>query len=127
MSKKAPHVSICILNKNGIARLKKCIPSILAQREVSSEIIVFDDGSTDKSLEYLNSIKNLTIITGTKRGYQYGKNQLVKKARGKYVLLLDNDIELTNKDTLKKFLNSFLKTKQIGFLSPLVIDLGNPK
>ncbi|MBS0486236.1 MAG: glycosyltransferase, partial [Proteobacteria bacterium] len=52
----APVCSVCIANYNGAAILADCIDSVLQQqREISVEIIIHDDASTDDSVAFLRA------------------------------------------------------------------------
>lgn len=119
-----PKISIAILNHNGLERLKKTIKSLLNQEYSNYEILIFDNGSTDKSLNYLTRFKKIKLIKSkTNIGYGRAKNKLVKFCNGKYILLLDNDIELISKKSLSILLRDILKANQECFISPLVENI----
>lgn len=95
--KKSIEVSIVLLNFRNVKLTIDCIRSILnAGAKVSYEIIVVDNHSEDGSLEALNSqFPQLTIIdSGKNGGFAYGNNVGVRRAVGKYLLLLNNDTEV---------------------------------
>ena len=62
-------ISIGILNRNGVERLKITIPTILKQSIKPTEIIVFDNGSSDESIKYLNEFKQIKVV---KSAYNLG-------------------------------------------------------
>ena len=87
--------TIIIPNINGKGWLKDSIESIYAQTEQDFELIVVDNGSTDESLtqarEY-TSRSNFTLIENkTNTGFSYAVNQGIALAKGKYVVLFNND------------------------------------
>ncbi|MEQ8821115.1 MAG: glycosyltransferase family 2 protein [Sumerlaeia bacterium] len=94
-----PLVSIVVLNWNGLGRLKRCLPSLLAIEYPNLEFVVVDNGSTDGSLEYLRETSDGTghsfhlEALAENLGYSKGKNHGASLCRGKYIWLLDNDIE----------------------------------
>lgn len=96
----APLVSIIILNRNGLEHLKRLFSTLKENTDYPNyEIIVWDNDSNDKSLSYLNSIKddfNLKIHKN-KSNFSFSKanNEAVKLANGEYILFLNNDIETT--------------------------------
>jgi len=73
--------------------IKETIESVLEQTYQDFEIIIIDDGSTDKSAEVIKSFDDKRII------YTYQKNQGVSatrnigilKSNGEYIALLDHD------------------------------------
>jgi glycosyltransferase involved in cell wall biosynthesis len=91
-------VSICILNWNNCDILKKTIEVILNEiKDISAEIIIFDQASSDGSIEYLQSLQqnNIFVFFNNKNiGNSISRNKMIEKARGKYVMLLDGDILL---------------------------------
>ena len=87
-----------MLTYNALDYTKKCVNSILKNTSFPYEIIFIDNASTDGSVKYLDQICNefdhLSLVkNNTNRGFAAGNNQGVKEAKGKYVLLLNNDIE----------------------------------
>lgn len=99
-------ISIVLLNYNGLKYLRSTLPPLLKLRDSNYEIIVVDNGSMDGSLEYLNNQSRVKVIVNKENlGYSKGKNQGVREAKGEYVLLLDNDIQINNTDLLDR-LNS---------------------
>ena len=91
-------VSIIIVNYNQKNFLKECLKNILeAKINLDYEIIIVDNNSRDSSKEFLTelSVKNdkIKIILNKKNfGFAKANNQGIKKARGKYVLILNPDV-----------------------------------
>lgn len=76
--------------------LADAIDSALAQT-VPCEIIVCNDGSTDKSLEIANSYKGIKVINQVNKGLSSARNTLIMNMTGDYFLPLDaDDILLEN-------------------------------
>lgn len=88
-------LSIVIANWNTKQLIKECVESIFktASPELSFEIIITDNGSTDGSAEYLKSLgSQITLIQNSEnKGYAKACNQGMKISNGKYVLLLGSD------------------------------------
>jgi GT2 family glycosyltransferase len=97
MSIDAPFCSICIANYNGEHLLADCIESIVGQRfEEDVEIIVHDDASSDASLTLLRQrYPDVVVIASAENvGFCIANNRMAERARGKYLLLLNNDAAL---------------------------------
>lgn len=70
------------------------------------ELLFTDNNSSDDSLQYLNKkygkLKNLVVIkNGKNYGYAEGNNRGIKRAKGDYILVCNNDLEL-NKNLVKE-------------------------
>lgn len=88
-------VSIVIPNYNGKHFLKNCLQSVFAQDIENQEVIVVDNGSTDGSLEYLNTFPGVRVIALDKNyGFCYAVNVGIKASESEYVILLNNDTEV---------------------------------
>jgi GT2 family glycosyltransferase len=92
-----PEVTICVANYNGIDVLGPCLRSVFEQDcELSIEVILHDDASTDDSINFVRSnYPQVRIIESTENvGFCISNNRMVSKARGRHVLLLNNDAVL---------------------------------
>jgi GT2 family glycosyltransferase len=120
-----PLITIGVLNWNGLERLKKTMPSILKQVYENKEIFYIDNGSDDGSLKYLSGFSGIKVIRNKENlGTSKARNILIEKASGEYILMLDNDMELSDNDFLERILEDYLKLDKPAFLSPLNIDYG---
>lgn len=119
MSKKLPNnsnqplVSVLIPVYNGTEFLDEAIQSVLNSSYTNFEIILVDDGSTDKSrqkcLEYAEKYSNIHYYGFRKnRGMTRCLNFGVKKANGKYIARINQD-DIMVKDRLEKQV-AFLET-----------------
>jgi len=119
---KYPLISVIMLNYNGLKYLKRTIPPILKLDYPNYEFIIVDNGSTDGSIKFIKKNKNIRLIeNGENLGYSKGKNIGVKKAKGKYILLLDNDILIKDKKLLNKLI--YLKEKNNSIIQPTLVDI----
>ena len=112
-----PLVSIIILNRNGLNHLKVLFKDFSFKTNYSNfEIIVVDNASTDKSVDFLKSLKDLPIkIIENKENVSFskGNNDAVKIANGDYILLLNNDIEPTC-GWLNEMMGAIVYNKNVG-------------
>lgn len=96
-STEEPLVSVCVANFNGEHLLDECLASIYAQTlGAPVEILVHDDASSDGSLEVLRERHPLVRVIESRVnvGYCVSNNRMADLARGKYLLLLNNDATL---------------------------------
>ena len=64
--------SILIANYNSEDYLEECLNSIFNQTYENIEIIVFDDASTDNSVDRLKKFKNIELIINNKEKKKFG-------------------------------------------------------
>jgi GT2 family glycosyltransferase len=90
-----PEISVVIPNWNGMSYLENCLNSLRDQDFPSYEVIVVDNGSTDGSVEFIRDhpLETRVIAFKENRGFARAVNEGIKSARGRYVLLLNNDVE----------------------------------
>lgn len=87
-------VSVIIPVYNGEKYLDRCITSFLKQTYDNIEIILINDGSTDKSQDILNSYKkynNIIVIQQKNIGVANTRNFGISIASGKYIMFADDD------------------------------------
>ncbi len=85
-------VSIIINNYNYSEFLEECIESALAQTYRDIEIIVVDDGSTDRSRVLLEKYQSrISVILKEHEGETAGRNEGFRRASGEIITFLDSD------------------------------------
>lgn len=102
-----PKVSIIIPMKDKVNLTKVCIDSLYNKNTYQNfEIIIVDNNSTEEeTLNYFNALKkehdNVKILT-IKEEFNYSRlnNLAIKETTGDYILLLNNDTEVLDKDFL---------------------------
>ena len=98
--------SIVIPVYNVESYLKECIESILSQTYKNYEIILVDDGSTDNSPkicdDYEEKYQNILVIHNKNGGASSARNAGTKKAVGEYIIYMDSDDFILDKEFLKK-------------------------
>lgn len=116
---KAPLVSVCIANYNGMAVIDDCLRSVLGQEgHIPVEILVHDDASSDGSAEYIRArYPDVRLIESLENvGFCIANNRLAAVAKGKYLLLLNNDAALFQ-DALQTLLTEATRLGQHAVLS----------
>lgn len=92
-----PLISIIITSYNYGNYIKKAIKSCLAQNYKNLEIIVVDDGSTDDTLNILDTYNSrIKVYENKNQGLEKTANFGIKKSNGEYWVRLDADDYLEN-------------------------------
>jgi GT2 family glycosyltransferase len=116
-------VTVVIVNWNGKELLRKCLGTLYQNTaNVSCGVVVVDNASRDGSVEMLQrEFPRVHMIRNARNeGFSVANNQAICYALAggsKYVLLLNNDVEITDADCLKKLIavtESDSKTGVVG-------------
>jgi glycosyltransferase involved in cell wall biosynthesis len=102
-------ISVCLATYNGEKYIKEQIDSILCQIRKNDELIISDDGSTDKTCEAIMACADsrIKLIKNTSlHGYAHNFENALKHASGSYIFFADqDDVWLSNKvDMILPFL-----------------------
>jgi len=116
-------VSIIILTWNALEYTQKCVNSIQNHTKHPHEIVFVDNASTDGTVEYLRNLvkghSNYKLIENREnKGFAAGNNQGVSAASGEYVMLLNNDV-LVSDGWLESLVESLEIDKNIGMVGPI--------
>lgn len=124
-----PKVSVLMPCYNGARYIQQAIKSILDQDMTDWELIIVDDGSTDDSRAIIDSFRDDRIhcITNpTNLGVVASRNAATKKAKGKYLSIMDTD-DVARPDKLSRQVD-FLEKNQdfalVGSWARLIDDRG---
>lgn len=106
-----PLLSIVVPVYNAEAFVSRTIDNLLKE-DVSKEIILVNDGSTDNSLKILQSYANkydcIKIIDQENRGVSAARNAGIDIARGEYIYFIDSDDNIDH-GSLIRAINLFYK------------------
>jgi len=122
-SQKKPVVSIVMLTYNALDYTKQCMESIKDSTSYPHEIIFVDNASTDGTRPYLEKLvrdnANYRLVANkTNRGFAAGNNQGMAIAKGDYLLLLNNDV-LVSEGWLERLVACGQADGSIGLVGPL--------
>lgn len=106
-------VSVLIPTFNEQDNIKLCIQLLLAQSHKEIEIIVIDDGSTDKTLDIVKQFKGVKILTQNHGGPARARNLGASIAKGKILIFLDADM-FAHPDFIKKSIKPIISNKVKG-------------
>jgi hypothetical protein len=117
-------LSIIVVNYNTKEFLKNCLKSVFQKmKDIRFEIWVIDNASTDGSLEMLREeFPKVKIITNKENiGFARANNQAIKKARGRYVFLLNPDTIILD-ENFKMLIQFMEEHPEAGACGPLVLN-----
>lgn len=116
-------VSVVIVSFNAASYLRQCLDSIFNfTKNTSFEVIVVDNASIDDSVAVAKGYKNVQVITNKdNRGYAAGVNTGLRKATGKYVLVLNPDVRFLE-DSISKMLTYMESHQDVGLAGCTFLD-----
>tara|TARA_B100001057_G_scaffold462859_1_gene516239 strand:+ start:1577 stop:2362 length:786 start_codon:yes stop_codon:yes gene_type:complete len=126
-------ISILVTNYNKSKFLKKSLSSINLQNYKNYEIIIFDDCSSDNSIEIINKFKNIKLIKNNKKRKNSpalnqinGLKKAYSKSKGDIICLMDGD-DYFKKEKLNEINKYFeiYKEKKILYNLPIVAKKNN--
>lgn len=89
-----PLISIIIPLHNGISLIKRTLDGVSSQTYKNWELIIVDDGSTDKGAEFIEAyFPNAKIIRQENAGVAAARNTGVRNSNGDIIAFLDQDDE----------------------------------
>ncbi len=119
-----PDLSIIILNYKTRGLLRQCLRGIGTSADtVTTEVIVVDNASSDGSVDMVErDFPDVTLVASpVNGGFSAGMNLGLKRARGRYVVLLNTDIAIMDKpfDRLVQFMDQH---PDVGLAGPKLIN-----
>jgi glycosyltransferase involved in cell wall biosynthesis len=112
-------LSIIIPVYNEEKDIAECLKSLNEQTFKNFEIIIVDDGSTDRTIEIAKRF-NVKIIKGMHKGPGYSRNIGAKNAKGEVLIFIDADMTF-EKDYLKNLIKPLENKETIGTTHELEI------
>ena len=103
-------ISVIVNVFNGEKYIKKCLDSIVNQTYKDLEILIINDGSTDKTLSICKSYKDkrIRIINQKNMGLSLSRNVAIDNFKGDYLFFVDAD-DFIEKDTIEYLYNLCVK------------------
>jgi GT2 family glycosyltransferase len=116
-NKKDADISVVILNFNTASLTKICLETLLASKlsPYTMEVIVCDNGSVDDSVPMIRrEFPGVQLIENKKNlGFAAGNNPGIKRAKGRYILLLNTDTEVPI-DTIATMIRFMDSNPEVG-------------
>jgi len=118
-----PTITVVILNWNRRDDLRECLTCIERQTFRDYEVIVADNHSSDGSQAMLaREFPYVHLIRMPGNVGVAGSNAAMRAARGQFVVLIDNDMILLEKDAFSKVVRRFRDRPAMGALAFRVLD-----
>jgi GT2 family glycosyltransferase len=131
-------ISTVILSYNSVNPIQRCLDELISSLlkfDEESEVFIVDNGSKDGSVELIKQYENKyqeshpelikPIFFSENTGTTYSRNAALKKAKGKFVLVLDSDAYI-NHDAIKSLITYLEANKDVGMAVPrLSYNSGN--
>lgn len=126
MEVKNDFISVIILNYNGKGFLKDCLDTISNQSVSNYEIILVDNNSTDGSIEFAKANYPHVKLIECKENYGFakGNNIGVKNARGRYIILLNNDTKI-EPNFIEALFNTLQSKENCGIAAACTYPINN--
>src|SRR5687767_3113117 len=123
-----PEVSIIIVSWNGVDHLEACLTAVAAQRGVSFETLLVDNGSSDGTADVVRERFPWVrlLLLSSNRGFAGGNNAGVRNARGRYVALLNNDT-IADPDWLRMLLDGVDEPAGFALVTSRVVFMHDPE
>jgi len=89
-----PQVSVvlpCLNEENSIEICIKKIKDVFEKEKIDGEIIVVDNGSTDRSVEIVKKYSDVKLLFEPQKGYGYALRCGIENAQGEYIIMGDAD------------------------------------
>ncbi|MEK7719470.1 MAG: glycosyltransferase [Bacteroidota bacterium] len=126
---KIPRLTVIMPAYNAEKFLEESISSILNQSFPDFELLIGDDGSTDRTLEIIRSLsdKRIIVIRNEKNlGIPYTLNRLIKASRGEYIARQDSD-DISLPKRLEKQVAFLDKSPGIGLCGTQITWFGSKR
>ncbi len=124
MTKQTVDLSIVIVNYKAKDYLEKCLRSVFnSLGRIKYEIFVVENDSGDGSYEMVKEeFPEVKLIASPNIGFGPGNNLAMRKAKGRYVLLLNPDTEVIQKDIFCEMVGWMDKHPKVGVSSCALLN-----
>ncbi len=119
--------SIILVTHNQWNYTRQCLESVRFRTDEPYELILVDNGSTDGTAEFLRSQPDVRLISNPdNRGFPAAVNQGLAIARGRQIVLLNNDTIVTT-GWLRRLLKALESDPSIGLVGPVSNRVSGPQ
>jgi glycosyltransferase involved in cell wall biosynthesis len=119
-----PTLSAIMIVYNGAHFIESAIRSVLEQTYSDFELLILNDGSTDKTEEVILSMASLDsriryLKNDTNMGLSYSRNKIIRNANGNYIAVTDSD-DISISTRFEKQMNFLLANSSMAVLGSAV-------
>ncbi|KLE10717.1 glycosyltransferase family 2 protein [Aliarcobacter butzleri] len=97
------NISAVVLAKNNQKTIEKTLSALVE----FDDVVVYDNGSTDDTIEIVKKFSNVNLIEGEFKGFGWTKNKAASFAKNDWILVVDSD-EVIDKELLKELKEKIL-------------------
>jgi len=119
-----PLVSVIIPTYNRLELLKETVASVQSQTFRDFELIVVDDGSTDGTLDWLETVPGIRFCSQSNSGIAASRNKGASLSLGTWLAFLDHD-DLWDVSKLEVQVEYAQKNPELGMLAIRHVRLGS--
>ncbi|MBL3519339.1 glycosyltransferase family 2 protein [Arcobacter lanthieri] len=102
------NISVLVLAKNNENTIERTLKSLVE----FDNVVVYDNGSTDKTIEIAKSFSNVNLVQGEFKGFGWTKNKASSFALNDWILVIDSD-EVVDDKLLNELKNRKLDNKTV--------------
>lgn len=112
-----PKVSAIIPTYNAMTYLSETVDSVLHQTFTDFELIIVDDGSSDRTVQWVSELEDprVRLICQENQGATVARNTGITEARGEYIAFLDHD-DLWHPTKLEKQVRCLDENPTVGLV-----------
>lgn len=102
------NISVIVLAKNNEKTIEKTLQSLVE----FDDVVLYDNGSSDKTMQIAKKFSNINLIQGEFKGFGWTKNQAASFALNDWILVIDSD-EVVDSELLNELKAKTLDEKTV--------------
>jgi GT2 family glycosyltransferase len=118
-------IAVVVLTHNRLHLLRACVENVLARTsDATEEILIWDNGSTDGTAEYLDSLadERIRVVHHPSNIGQNAYAEAFKLVRADYLVELDDDVIDAPRNWDETLFKAFRRLPGVGFLAADLVD-----
>jgi GT2 family glycosyltransferase len=126
----ADGIAVVVLTHNRVDLLRKCVENVLmGTSQLTREIIIWDNASTDGTADYLQSLDDprVRVVVNERNIGQNGYARAFRMTTSPYLVELDDDVVEAPREWDATLLAAFKRLPKIGFLAADLVDDPNDR
>jgi len=118
-------VAIMVINYNGLRWLSQCLSSVVKTKYPSYKIYLIDNGSVDRSVEYVHEkYPSVKVIQNSRNlGFAEAYNRAISQIEAEYVVLLNNDTEVLDPKWLSYLVSVANGDRQVAAVACKMVSM----